>query len=197
MEFSEASGKPMPELSDYRISVMYSLSEGDAGADGSSIVFEASLASLVEHFPDALEVILVTSPRHKHLFDKTVKKVGSYAPYAVRLVTDESAASAAEDDAAAAAVAERERSRRRLTADEFCTGDYVLHMEPSVVLFKRVTYDVVFRFEQPVVPYGRHPEGECGLCRLLTYGGVCVMLLTKKVVLRRRVLCIAQCLGVG
>lgn len=169
MEFSEASGKPMPGLSDYRISVMYSLSEGDAGADGSSIVFETSLASLVEHFPDALEVVLVTSPRHKHLFDKTVNKVASYAPYAVRLVTDESAASAAsasaaKDDAAAAAVAERERSRRRLTADEFCTGDYVLHMEPSDVLFKRVTYDVVFRFEQPVVPYGRHPEGECGSC---------------------------------
>lgn len=151
----------MPSLSDYRVSVMYALSEGDAGADAPSMaVFEASLASVVENFPDAFEVVLVTSREHKHLFDKAVKKVASYAPYAVRLVTDGPAAAVA---GAAAAAAERERSRRRLTADEFCTGDYILHMEPNVVLFQRVTYDVVFRFEKPVVPYGRHSDKECGL----------------------------------
>lgn len=152
MEFSEASGKPMPNLSDYRVSVMYSLCESD-GTDASSMaMFEASLASVVEHFPDALEVVLVVAGRHKHLFGKAVEKVASYAPYTVRLVSDE----------VASEVEHRDQSRRRLSADEFCLGDYVLHVKPNDVLFQKVTYDVVFHFEKPVVPYGRHPEGECG-----------------------------------
>ena len=162
MEFSEATGKSVPGLSDYRISVMYTLSDSD-GADAASMaVFEASLSSVVEHFPDAFEVVLVTAGRHKYLFDGAVKKVASYAPYAVRLVTDEAAAAAPLPGDSAEAAEARERSRRRLTADEFCLGDYVLHVEPKDVLFRQVTYDVVFRFEKPVVPYGRHPEGECG-----------------------------------
>lgn len=65
MEFSEATGKPLPSLSDYRISVMYSLSESDGADDASMAVFESSLASVVENFPDAFEVVLVTAGRHR------------------------------------------------------------------------------------------------------------------------------------
>lgn len=91
--------------------------------------------------------------------------MASYAPYAVRLVTDEAAAAMPLPGDSAEVVARRETSRRRLTADEFCLGDFMLHVEPNDVLFSKVTYDVVFRFQKPVVPYGRHPEGECGFAR--------------------------------
>lgn len=146
---------------------MYTLSESDAADDSSMTLFEASLHGVVEYFPDAFEVVLVTAGRNRRRFEKVVKQVASYAPYAVRLVIDEAAAEPTRgggegDEATAAEVETRERSRRRLTADEFCLGDHVLHVEPNEVLFRKVTYDVVFRFGKPVVPYGRHPEGECG-----------------------------------
>lgn len=91
------------------------------------------------------------------LIEAAGKKASVYAAAATREGTEAAAAKAAK---AGAFATQRERTRRRLTADEFCRGDFVLYLEPTVVLFKDVTYDSAFSFGKPVAPFGRHPENE-------------------------------------
>lgn len=151
IEFSEATGKTMPDLKDYKISVVFSPSVGEEG------LIEASLASVVKYFPSALEVVIVVGEKSALAHAGLAGKYRKSAPFPVRLVTE---APSRLSGGAADVDATQERSRRRLTADEHCVGEYVLHMEPNVVVLHEITYDNVFHFEQPVVPYGRPYEGE-------------------------------------
>lgn len=153
IEFSEAAGKPMPSMKEYRVSVMYSLSEGDEA------LFDLSLASVIEHFPTAFEVVAVVCASSEYLFDTVLEKHDANAPFPMRLVTDDCslATKSADPERGAALV----RSRRRFTADENSQGAYVFHLDASAVLIQEVTYNVVFHFGKPVMPYGRHPAGEC------------------------------------
>lgn len=152
VEFSEATGKEIPDIKGSRISVMYSLFDED------EVLLCSSLSSVVKHFPAALEVVLVVAPEYESLFGDLAERCAGSFPFPVRLVTD--ASSGAQNEASGRGVS-RVRTRRALAADEYCEGDFVLHLDPTTVLFQDVTYDVVFHFGKPVMPYRRHPDGEC------------------------------------
>lgn len=151
IEFSEATGKSPPDLKESRISVVLSPSDGEEG------LLEASLASVIKYFASALEVVIVVGEKSAMAHAGLAGRYRKSAPFPVRLVTEAPSrlgAGAADVDSTL------ERSRRRLTADEHCQGDFVLHMEPNVVMLHNVTYENIFHFGQPVVPYGRPYEGE-------------------------------------
>lgn len=153
IEFSEAAGKPLPSMKEYRVSVVYSLSEGD------EVLFDTSLASVIEHFPTAFEVVAVVCVDTEHLFEGVVEKHKANAPFPILLVGDDcSLANKGDNPVRGAALV---RTRRRLTADENSQGAYILHLDAAAVLIQEVTYNVVFHFGKPVMPYGRHPAGEC------------------------------------
>ena len=140
IEFSEATGKAPPGLKNYRVSVVYSPSDGEEG------LLEASLASVIKYFSSALEVVIVVGEKSALAQTGLAVKFRDSAPFPVRLVTEAQsrlAAGAANVDATV------ERSRRKLTADEHCQGDFVLHMDPNVVMLHNVTYENIFHFEQP------------------------------------------------
>lgn len=126
-------------------------------SDGEEGLLEASLASVIKYFSSALEVVIVVGEKSAMAHAGLVGKYRDSAPFPVRLVTEAPSRLGA---GAADADPTLERSRRRLTADEHCQGDFVLHMEPNVVILHNITYENVFHFEQPVVPYGRPYEGE-------------------------------------
>lgn len=153
IEFSEASGKPLPSMKEYRVSAVYSLSEGD------ETLFDASLASVITHFPTAFEVVAVVCAGTEYLFESVVEKHEANAPFPILLVGDD--CSLIDKGTDPERGRELVRTRRRLTADDNSQGAYVLHMDAASILIQEVTYDVVFHFGKPVMPYGRHPTGEC------------------------------------
>lgn len=153
IEFSEAAGKPLPSMKEYRVSVVYSLFEGDEA------LFDASLASVIEHFPTAFEVVAVVCAGSEYLFEGVVEKHEANVPFPILLVGDE--CSLLDKNANLGRGGGLVRTRRMLTADENSQGAYVLHLDAAAILIKDVTYDVVFHFGKPVMPYGRHPAAEC------------------------------------
>ena len=161
IEFGEARGHSPPDLKDSRVSVVFSPSDGEEG------LLEASLASVIKYFASALEVVIVVGEKSAIAHAWLAGKYRDSAPFPVRLVTE---APERLEGGAADVDLRLERSRRRLTADEHCEGDFVIHMEPNVVMLHNVTYENIFHFGQPVVPYGRHYEAEGR--RGLVVGGV-------------------------
>lgn len=154
VEFNEALSIPMPNLKDFNVSVVYSLPPCE-NADAEGFLL-ASLKTVVERFPEASEVVLVADAADTDALRGVVQPITDSAPFPVRVVADNV------PDALPPA---RVQSYRRLNADEYCRGDFVLHLEPTELLLLDVTYDSLFHFGKPVLPYGRHPDdsGECPL----------------------------------
>lgn len=159
VEFGEAMGDTEPpSLKEYSFSVLYSLSDGDDAFLG------ASLRSVNKHFPHAAEVVLVASGVHMPVFRDLVRGLPDVfnGTVPVRFVTDPGLQRHAGWASMGKAKAlSRLFTWRRMNADKYCSGDYVVHLDPSTVLFTDVTYDGVFHFNKLVMPYRRHPEGEC------------------------------------
>ncbi|CAM9634328.1 unnamed protein product, partial [Scytosiphon promiscuus] len=85
VEFSEITAKEMPDMADFKVSVMYSLTEEDGSSATKLSTLEASIASVAEHFPGALEVVLVVAEQHRHLFAETVDTFSHNGPHEVRM----------------------------------------------------------------------------------------------------------------
>lgn len=164
-EFGEAAGnRELPPMEDYKFSVVYSLSDGDDAFLG------ASLLSVVKHFPQALEVVLVVSaPQRVRFYDLIMSLPDVSAAFQVRFVAD---TGLPPNGGLRAPAGKREALKRlvtwrRMNSDKYCSGNYVLHLDPSTVLFMDVTYDRVFHFNKLVTPYRRHPHGECKSCNVV------------------------------
>lgn len=139
----------MPEVKDYNVSVMYSLPFAPSTNEQNFLL--ASLGSVVERFPGALEVVLVANLNDRITIQTLVEPVSRSAPFPIRLVMGGNM------DSQPAA---RLQSFRRMNADVYCKGSFVLHMELNEVLLQPVTYDSLFHFGKPVLPYGRYPDDE-------------------------------------
>lgn len=153
IEFSEATSTPVPDLREFRISVIYTLLENEHPG-----LLDVSLSSLAKYFPTALEVVIVEHARGPSLASLVEKHANdASSPFPVRLISE----NLMSDEGMGMAGALRARSLQRLTADDYCEGDYVLHLNPTSILFRHLTYKDIFHFGKPVLPYQRHPEGEC------------------------------------
>ena len=76
--------KRMPDLQDFRVSVMYRTFAGDAK------LFEMSLPTAITHFPDAYEVVVVVNEEDGALFEDILERHRDSAPFPLRLVTEPS-----------------------------------------------------------------------------------------------------------
>lgn len=149
------TNRHMPGVGTLLISVIYAAAEAE-----DAWLLNATLPTVMEKFPGALEVVVVV--RDKASADAYGQVIGSYkdsAPFNLKLVY-------AADTAAGWEAVEGGRSGVAnlfplLAADKFCSGRFVLHLDPDSVLLERVTYDHIFHFGKPVIPFTRFSgEGE-------------------------------------
>ena len=155
VEFGDAAGGlPMPSIKDMRVSIVYMV-EGD-----DCIMLNKTLPSVVQTFPGAMEVVVVVMEQAKLAFClDVVEAVRSVAPFNMTVVEmweQTSAAGAGERD-----IIGTMQRFPLLWADSYCSGNFVLHLDAESVIMETLTYDHIFHFGKPVVPYTRFKtEGE-------------------------------------
>lgn len=74
--------RDMPDLKDFRVSVMYRTFAGDAK------LFDMSIQKVIEHFPSAHEVVVVVIKEDGALFEDIMDGYRASAPFPLRLVTE-------------------------------------------------------------------------------------------------------------
>lgn len=77
---AEGANVPVPELAGCNVSVMYRTFSGDAS------LFNMSIATVIERFPSALEVVAVVVEADVALFEGIVKPLRATAPFPIRVV---------------------------------------------------------------------------------------------------------------
>eukprot|EP00903_Cladosiphon_okamuranus_P017929 g16497.t1 len=129
----------LPDLVGFRISVMYRTFSGDMD------FFEASISTVITHFPSALEVVVVVVEEDEALFGDTMDKYRSSAPFPLRLVTEPDLMDG-----------HAQQKYSKLRADLYASGDYILHVDSNVFLLEDITYAHIFHIGKPVLPYRRY-----------------------------------------
>ncbi|CAM9820997.1 unnamed protein product [Ectocarpus fasciculatus] len=133
----------MPNLEDYRMSVMYRTFAGDAS------LFNMSIAGVIAHVSCAIEVVVVVLEADVALFEAIVYPFRSTAPFPIHVV--------GEPDLMDGHI---QQKYSKLRADLYTEGDYILHMDSDVVIFEDVTYSHVFHLDKPVLPFRRYRKEE-------------------------------------
>lgn len=78
----DGAPQDMPDLKDFRVSVMYRTFDGDAR------LFEMSIQTVMEHFPSAHELVAVVLDEDEALFQDIMDRHRASAPFPLRLVTE-------------------------------------------------------------------------------------------------------------
>lgn len=189
--------RPMPHVESMRVSVFYDATatadQGRNGGDGAWML-NATLPTVIEKFPGALEVVVAVSDEEARgayeavvagyigtaLFELRVVLVGGdkpavgnadWKPAGTRGLADgqwglASMSSMMSPGGGGGGDGGASSARLRyplLWADEVCRGRFVLHLDMDSVLVKKVTYDHIFHFGKPVIPFTRFSdEGKRG-----------------------------------
>lgn len=154
VEFGEPRmDKPMPGIEGLRVSVVYTVEGADAW------IFNATLPTVLENFPGALEiVVVVTEKRAVAAFRKIVAGHELAAAHVdVRVVA---AGVETRDEEGEGDLSNGMRKQFPLMwVDEHCAGNFVMHLDADSVLTEELTYDHVFHFRKPVLPFARFRDG--------------------------------------
>ncbi|CAM9264062.1 unnamed protein product [Choristocarpus tenellus] len=151
VEFGPATGLSMPPVEDFDISVMYRTFYGDA------FLFEVSLLSVIDRFPSAREVVVVIEERDEDLFKGILKPHIVNAPFPIRIVTEETLMDG-----------HIQQQYSKMLADLYCEGDFILHMDSDVVIIEDLSYDHMFKFGKPVLPFRRYRDDTDWINKVLT-----------------------------
>lgn len=149
--------RPMPPIEGLKVSVVYTVEGADAW------VFNATLPTVLENFPGALEIVVVVAEKRNVGAFRRIVAGHNRAPghVDVRVV----AAGAETGDGERGGEPEGDGSdwtRKRfplMWLDEHCAGNFVMHLDADSVLTEKLTYDHVFHFRKPVLPFARFRDG--------------------------------------
>lgn len=143
IEFGPPTGKEMPTLEGLTVSVVFNVE-----ANVHPISLEISLTSLVERFPEAAEAVIIFNEPpvfESHVMD-VIKAHDKRAKFPVSAVKTRASKDKHLGD---------DWDWSGLHADEYCSGMFVLNMEPGDVLTMDIAYDNIFHFRKPVIPFNR------------------------------------------
>lgn len=168
VEFGAAVGNPpVPSVQSLSISVVYMV-----GAADPPWMLNATLPSVIENFPGALEVVVVVKDAAaRRTFGRVLKyherrREGngglqdSPVPFPMRVVMEERLTEEEQaEDEAGGDVSGRKRRFPLLWADRYCSGRHILHLTVDAVIMGEVTYDRMFHKLKPVVPFTRFRDG--------------------------------------
>lgn len=143
VEFGKAAGgKSPPDIAVMKVSVMYTATAADAK------MFQATFPTVVENFPGAKEVvILVPSISDRAVYQQIARSFEASAAFPISVVVPYQVSPT-----------DVRNLFTLLWASDYCTGDFVLHLNANSVLLQPMTYDRVFHFRKPVLPYTRFVE---------------------------------------
>lgn len=138
----------MPQVKSSRVSVVY-----DVGNAEDAWVLNVTFPSVIHYFPDALEVIVVVQDDiARSAFEGVLRGFEIAAPFELQVALVEYQWTPSTSG--------METSLSSLSIDKFCSGSFVLHLDVDSVLLERVTYDSIFHFGKPVIPFRRLSYGE-------------------------------------
>lgn len=159
IEFGFPTTRAMPSLDPLggplAVSVLFHV-RWDVNPD----LLDASLASVIDRFPGAAEVVIVFAepPRGKKRLREIIRANDLRAPFPVGavggqglLVLSPGTGQGQQQHVAGGGSG----VWSGLRADEHCSGAFVMQLEAGDVLVEDVTYDSFFHFGKPVVPYTR------------------------------------------
>ncbi|CAB1101450.1 unnamed protein product [Ectocarpus sp. CCAP 1310/34] len=152
----------------------------DTHAEGARML-NATLPTVLMNFPGALEAVIVVPNtdawREYQLvvgvhnnsdtpFDIKVVNVGEDDASSDWVSKDGTGSGLGEEALPRKAIGQRRGSEAEeqpfppLWADTYCSGKFVLHLDLNSVLLERITYDHIFHFEKPVIPFNRFQDVE-------------------------------------
>ncbi|CBN75425.1 expressed unknown protein [Ectocarpus siliculosus] len=153
IEFGYPTGREMPSISKLRlrVSVIFCVGRGV-----SPTLLDASILSVEAKFPDAAEVVVVfTEPPAKRAALREILKVRSEsAPFPVEAIEEDGPIGAPTDGGWP--------GWSGLRADDYASGDLVMMLDAGDLLVIDVTYDNIFHFGKPVIPFKRLALGNGG-----------------------------------
>ncbi|CAN0207664.1 unnamed protein product, partial [Hapterophycus canaliculatus] len=150
IEFGPPTGKEMPSISSrgLKVSVVFY-----AGRRVSPTLLNASIASVVARFPEAYELVVVftESPNKKTSLRNILRDQGKRSPFPIEAVEEEGGTDTARGGWP---------GWSGLRADDHTAGEFVMQLEVGDVLVTDVTYENIFHFEKPVIPFKRLALGD-------------------------------------
>lgn len=142
IEFGYPTEKAMPSMEGLSVSVVYHVDH-----KVEPHLFDASLSSVIAHFSDAAEVVIVLSePSLMKRLRTTIESNTRRAHFPIEVIEEEGKSRGSRSD---------DEEWSALWADLYCAGDFILHLDPGELLIFHVTYDNIFHFGKPVLPFTR------------------------------------------
>ncbi|CAB1112782.1 unnamed protein product [Ectocarpus sp. CCAP 1310/34] len=135
----KGTNQSMPSLHDFNVTVLYQT------VAAHEPLFKISIATVIEHFPSAFEVVVVVVDADVALFEGIVNPFRATAPFPIRVV--------GEPELMDGMV---QQTYSKLRADLYANGEYVLHLDSDAVVFEDVTYAHMFHLGKPVLPFRRY-----------------------------------------
>lgn len=150
LEYDFPTGKEMPSISgrDLKVSVVFY-----AGRRVSPTLLNASIASVVARFPEAHEIVVVfTEPPAKRsaLYD-ILRSQDKRSPFPIEVIEENGPPDTARGGWP---------GWSGLRVDDHATGEFVMQLEVGDILVTDVTYENIFHFEKPVIPFKRLALGD-------------------------------------
>ncbi|CBJ32724.1 expressed unknown protein [Ectocarpus siliculosus] len=150
IEFGYPTGKDMPSIStlNLRVSVVFY-----SGRSASPTLLDASISSVALRFPEVFEVVVVFTepPIERAGLEDVLNAYIEEAPFAVEIIEEV-------DGSRHSLIGSRSRWSG-LQADDHSSGQFVMQLEVGDILMSDVTYENLFYFGKPVIPYKRLSPG--------------------------------------
>ncbi|CAM9477738.1 unnamed protein product [Ectocarpus sp. 8 AP-2014] len=149
---AKGTNQSMPSLHEYNVTVLYQ------AVAAHEALFKISIATVIEHFSSAFEVVVLVIDADVALFEGIVNPFRATSPFPLRVV--------GEPELMDGTV---QQTYSKLRADLYANGEYVLHLDSDAVLFEDVTYAHMFHLGKPVLPFRRYGkngggEGKVTIC---------------------------------
>lgn len=147
VEFGPPTGRPMPSITGSRLEVSVVFY---ARGDASPTLLDVSLSSVQKMFPEAAEAVIVFTepPEQRAALGEVIKNHNVKAPFPV-----EAFEYAGPPPGGGGGNGWPGWSRLRV--DDHASGEFVMQLEVGDILVTEVTYDNIFHFGKPVIPFQR------------------------------------------
>ncbi|CAN0188924.1 unnamed protein product, partial [Ectocarpus sp. 13 AM-2016] len=137
----QGAEQKMPKLLDRDVTVMYRTFVGDAQ------LFNASIATVIEHISSAFEVVVVVVEADVGLFESIVQPFRIAAPFPIRVIGEPELMDG-----------RLQQKYSKLRADLYTEGGYILHLDSDAIVFQDVSFAHMFHLGKPILPFRRYEK---------------------------------------
>ena len=141
----------MPQIETLPISIIYEVANAE-----DAWMLNSTFPSVIRHFPGALEaIVVVRNAFARSVYQEVLRGFQGIAPFPLHVVDHQRIPSSLDVLNSSTRRDLMSMFVSSLSADEYCSGRFLMHLDIDSVLLNDVTYDSVFHFGAPVIPYKR------------------------------------------